>query len=106
IIESMPNLSQALNMIYSGYFLPNEPNYFQDIVDDLRHSDYYMLLKDLEDYCEKSEAAADMYYNRRRVWNQAALVNIAKSGVFSSDVSIKNYADKIWNVKWSSMRKE
>jgi len=103
IIEENTEIKQALNLISSGYFFPENPDYFQDIVHDLWTSDYYMLIKDLTAYIEAEDEASRLYYasQDQGEWYKASLDNIASSGIFSSDESIKNYADNIWSVKYS-----
>ena len=57
-----------------------------------------MTLLDLKEYIEVKERVYKDYEDRKR-WNQMALVNIAKAGFFSSDRTIKQYNDEIWNLK-------
>lgn len=61
-------------------------------------SDPYMCLADFEPYTE-AHARLDKDYLDRTKWNRMSLVNIAKSGIFSSDRSIREYADNIWHIK-------
>ena len=61
-------------------------------------ADPFMCLADFDSYCVTSEKALADYQNRRE-WNRRSLINIARSGRFSSDVSIRNYAEKIWHMK-------
>ena len=60
-------------------------------------ADEYMLLADFESYRLAQARAAATYADRTK-WNQMALVNIAKSGIFASDRSIRDYANNIWHV--------
>ena len=64
----------------------------------MRNSDYYMALADYTDYV-KAQATLSELYNNKYTWNKMALTNIAKSGVFSADRSIDDYAKGIWNAK-------
>ncbi|MBO5728158.1 MAG: glycogen/starch/alpha-glucan phosphorylase, partial [Oscillospiraceae bacterium] len=59
--------------------------------------DEYMLLADFESYRQAQERAAKTYLDRTR-WNQMALTNIARSGLFAADRSIRDYARDIWHV--------
>ena len=59
--------------------------------------DEYMLLADFESYRQAQERAAQTYRDRTR-WNQMALTNIARSGLFAADRSIRDYARDIWHV--------
>ena len=60
-------------------------------------ADEYMLLADFQSYREAHERAGQAYRDPKR-WNQMALLNIAKSGVFAADRSIREYAQNIWHV--------
>ena len=66
-------------------------------------ADEYMLLADFESYRLAQDRAAATYADRTK-WNQMALVNIAKSGIFASDRSIRDYANNIWHVPTRKMK--
>ena len=69
---------------------------FIDIYDELfKNGDQYMVIKDFDDYIMKSDELIDIYKDKKR-YNQMSLINIAKSGYFSSDRTIKEYYDEIW----------
>ena len=70
---------------------------FNDVVNTLLNTDYYMSFADFEDYCNAQKKATELY-NNRDVWNRMSLVNIAKAGIFSADRSISDYAKNIWNI--------
>jgi starch phosphorylase len=75
---------------------------YQDIANSLlfgqgHTADDYMLLADYESYRHTQEQLVSVYADQKR-WNQIALTNIAKSGLFAADRSIKDYADNIWHV--------
>lgn len=61
--------------------------------------DPYMCFADFESYIDVHNKASKLYFNNKRKWNQMSLLNIASAGVFSSDRTIKEYCDKIWNLK-------
>lgn len=76
---------------------------FSDIADYLTLgtnyvADPYMVLGDFKDYL-RAASDLDKAYVDRKKWNRMALVNIARSGVFSADRSIKEYCDNIWHLK-------
>jgi starch phosphorylase len=92
-------LKQVLDMIASGYFLPSEPSIFQPIVDSLTYgNDNFMLLADYEDYIACQQRVDSLYKNQEE-WTRKAILNVANIGKFSSDRSIQEYADEIWNLK-------
>ena len=57
-----------------------------------------MCLADFDSYRYKYSVALDDYSDKKG-WSRKSLVNIARSGIFASDVSIKTYADRIWHIK-------
>ncbi|MBE6728486.1 MAG: glycogen/starch/alpha-glucan phosphorylase [Ruminococcaceae bacterium] len=70
---------------------------FDNIYNTLKNVDRYMALADYADYCKAQRTATELY-NNRDVWNKMSLMNIAKSGIFSSDRSIDDYAKNIWKL--------
>ena len=92
-------LRQALEMIGSGYFSPDEPQRFRSLVNDLTHGgDRFLLLADYAAYIEAQEKV-DALYSKPDEWAHKAILNVAQMGKFSSDRSIREYAEKIWQVK-------
>lgn len=61
--------------------------------------DPYMCFADFDSYMDVHGKASHLYFDDKRKWNQMSLVNIACSGIFSSDRTIMEYSDKIWNLK-------
>ena len=57
-----------------------------------------MALADFADY-RKAQLKATELYNNKELWNKMSLTNIAKSGIFAADRSIKDYAENIWHAK-------
>ena len=94
-----PEIKQALDMIKSNVFSLLDPGLFDPILRSLLdYNDYYMLLADLESYSEAQDRV-DATYRDVKKWNKMSLVNIARSGRFSSDRAILEYANDIWGVK-------
>ena len=62
-------------------------------------ADQYLLLADFASYCAASQRVTDTYRDRAR-WNRMSLHNIARSGIFSADRSVADYADTIWHVPY------
>ena len=60
-------------------------------------ADEYMLLADFDSYCAAHQRALSTYADQQR-WNQMSLINIARSGIFAADRSIRDYAQDIWHV--------
>ena len=93
-----PEIKMALDMIKSNVFSILEPGLFDPILRNLLdYNDYYMLLADLKSYCEAQDRV-DVTYRNAKKWNQMSLVNIARSGRFSSDRAVLEYAKDIWHI--------
>ena len=85
-------------MIASNYFNKNEPGIFDPIIKSLLNDDYYCLLADYQSYIDKQEEVSRLYQNVEE-WTKKSIYNVARIGKFSSDRSIKEYAEKIWKIK-------
>ncbi|WP_372904393.1 glycogen/starch/alpha-glucan phosphorylase [Rhodohalobacter sp.] len=96
--NSNDELKKALDQIKDGFFNDDEELY-QPIIDSLLHKgDYFLVLADYEAYVNK-QAEVDKLYKDQDEWNRKALLNTARVGKFSSDRTIKDYADEIWDVE-------
>ena len=106
-IEKDDDIRSMIELIDSGYFSINEPNVFLPLKDSLFGSanDRYYLFADLRMYHDVHERAVEMYRDHRDAWNRMAVLNIASSGKFSSDRTIKEYASDIWHVKPCKVKK-
>ena len=94
-----PEIALALDMIRRNVFSLLEPGLFDPILRALLdYNDYYMLLADLRSYCDAQDRV-DATYRDPAKWNAMSLVNIARSGRFSSDRAVSEYAQKIWHVE-------
>jgi len=92
-------LRQAIDMIGSGYFSPEEPGRFKPIVDNLlANGDHYLLLADYASYIA-CQAQVDAAYRDQQQWLRKAILNVATMGKFSSDRTIQQYADQVWQTK-------
>ena len=99
-----PETRAALDLIFSDYFSRNEPGVFGPIRDALLlHGDPYRHLADLADYARAHRELSALYEDRE-AWTRKAIINVARSGKFSSDRTIVEYADEIWGLKTSPVR--
>ena len=89
-----PELREALDFIGKG--IAGQP--FDNIYSSLKSHDRYMALADFADYRKAQKRASTLYADSNK-WNKMSLVNIAKSGIFSADRSIGDYAENIWHLK-------
>ena len=93
-----PEIKLALDMIKNNVFSLLEPGLFEPILRTLLdNNDHYMLLADFRSYSEAQDRVDAAYRDRKR-WNGMSLVNVARSGRFSSDRSVMEYARDIWHV--------
>ena len=96
--ESNAMLKRVIDMIASDYFNKSEPGIFKSIVDGLLGADFYCLLADYQAYIDAQDKVSKLYLNADE-WTKMAILNVARVGKFSSDRSIKEYAEKIWKVE-------
>ena len=102
--EHDPETRQALDLIFSDHFSRNEPGIFEPIrAALLTNGDHYRHLADLADYAGAHRELAKLYADQK-AWSRKAVINVACSGKFSSDRTIKEYADEIWNLRISAVK--
>ncbi len=93
-----PELKKAMDMMASGAFSPDDPGRFQPLVDSLlQGGDRYALLEDYGSYMAAQDAVDRLYLDQDD-WTRKAILNVARSGNFSSDRAIKTYAEEVWGV--------
>lgn len=97
--EKSPVIKEAVDFIVSDQVLKaGHKENLERLYNELINKDWFMTLLDLEDYiAAKDRAFAD--YEDRQKWKKMMLVNIAKSGFFSSDRTIAEYNRDIWKLK-------
>ncbi|MFA7076075.1 MAG: glycogen/starch/alpha-glucan phosphorylase, partial [Candidatus Izemoplasmatales bacterium] len=98
IYEKDSEIRILLDQLVNGFFEDVDSYEFKDIFDNLINRDQYYVLKDYQAYKKASYLANEAYKDKHK-WAKKALINIAKSGIFSSDRSINDYALNIWHVK-------
>jgi starch phosphorylase len=97
IIAASPTLSEALVAIGSGVFSPDDPARYKELVDVLTYHDHFLVCADFDAYCASQRAVAHRWRDRKAWWKSGAL-NTARMGWFSSDRTISEYAEDIWDV--------
>jgi len=94
-----PETRAALDLIFSDHFSRGEPGVFEPIRRALlEEGDHYRHLADLADYA-RAHRQLDECYADAEAWSAKAVRNIACSGRFSSDRTIREYAEEIWNLE-------
>jgi glycogen phosphorylase len=98
-----PETREALDLIMSDHFSPNDRGVFGPIRRALLdYKDHYRHLADMSDY-SRAHRALDQCYGDKELWARKAIINVACSGRFSSDRTIREYADQIWNLSTSAV---
>jgi len=93
------DLRLVLDMIGNGFFSVEEPGRYRQIYDNLtHHGDHYLLQADYASYIATQEKVGALYRDKDE-WTRRAILNVARMGKFSSDRTINEYAEKVWNVK-------
>ena len=92
-----PQLREVLDLIRSGFFSHGDGELFRALVDNLLYHDPFLVLADFQSYvdCQKRVETA---YQDRNHWARMSVLNVARSGLFSSDRAIREYASDIWRV--------
>ena len=97
--EREPETRAALDLIFSDHFSRNEPGVFEPLRRTLlEHGDHYMHLADLGSYLEADSRLMALRADPQ-AWAGTAIQNVAASGRFSSDRTIREYAREIWNAR-------
>ncbi len=93
-------IKDAVALLSTGYFNVNEPNIFEPLRRSLfEGGDKYFHFADLRMYADAHRSARELYKGDQNEWNRKAIINVASSGKFSSDRTITQYAQEIWNLK-------
>jgi starch phosphorylase len=96
-IRRSPRLARAINAIGGGEFSPDDPGRFESIAHALRYLDHYMVSADFDAYYE-AQRGIDARWQVVPAWTRASILNVARMPWFSSDRTIREYAQDIWNV--------
>jgi starch phosphorylase len=98
LYEHRPVIRRVLDTLREDRFSPNQPGAYRWLFDSLSQDDKYFHLADLEDYLATQGKAAAAYADADG-WSTKAILNVARTSMFSSDRTIRQYADEIWGVK-------
>jgi starch phosphorylase len=97
VIVRSPALARAIKAIESGDFSPDDPGRFASIGHALRHLDHYMVSADFDAYYS-AQRGIDARWRAGSAWARAGILNVARMAWFSSDRTIREYAQDIWDV--------
>jgi glycogen phosphorylase len=97
VIRASPSLARAINAIGNGEFSVDDARRFESIAHALRHLDHYMVSADFDSYYA-AQRGIDARWQARPAWTRTSILNVARMAWFSSDRTIAEYAEDIWNV--------
>jgi len=98
VIQSLPELAEAIRLVEIGHFSNGDSDLFRPLLDNLTGSDPFFVMADFADYLRAQDAVSRAWHDRQH-WNRMSLLNTARTGFFSSDRSIREYCESIWNVQ-------
>ncbi len=97
IYEKNEELREVIDFISSGELARGDAELFRPIVENLLGDDPYFLLADYQPYIESQERVSTLWQDRQS-WIRRSILNGARMGKFSSDRSIRDYCERIWNI--------
>ncbi|XP_014887185.1 glycogen phosphorylase, liver form [Poecilia latipinna] len=101
--EKIPELKQVMDQIASGFFSPKNPELFKDLTNMLFKYDRFKVFADFEDYLKTQEKVSELYQDTVE-WTKMVIKNIAATGKFSSDRTIREYATEVWGVEPTDLK--
>jgi len=96
-VEANPELRAVVDLIASGRFSRGDREVFRPVVENLLHSDPFLVLADYADYVACQQRVSEAWQDPEH-WTRMSILNTARAGKFSSDRSIREYCDEIWNL--------
>jgi starch phosphorylase len=98
LIAAQPELGEVLKLVEQGHFSNGDGDLFRPLLENLTGRDPFCVLADFADYLRVQEQVSHVWADRSS-WNRLSLLNTARTGFFSSDRSIREYADRIWKAE-------
>ncbi len=93
-----PEIKEVIDLIASGVFSHGDINLFRPLLDSLLHHDPFLLLADYQSYIDCQQQVSQAYRDQDN-WNRMSILNVARIGKFSSDRSIQEYCQDIWQAE-------
>jgi starch phosphorylase len=99
-----PALARAVHQLVDGTFAGTDQGAFRELYDSLLNGvdgnrpDPYYVLADFDAYVKAQELVEETYRDKEK-WTRMAILNVARSGIFSSDRTISEYANEIWKIE-------
>ncbi|WP_377641284.1 glycogen/starch/alpha-glucan phosphorylase [Oryzobacter terrae] len=96
VYEENARLRSTIDLLASGVFTGGDRQAVGPVIDNLLQQDSFMVLADFQAYLD-AQARVDAAYADPDGWSRSAILNVARSGYFSSDRSMRDYLQRIWN---------
>ena len=98
LIPQLPELGEVLKLVEQGHFSNGDGELFRPLLENLTGRDPFFVLADFADYLRVQQQVSAAWADRSN-WNRLSLLNSARTGFFSSDRSIRDYAERIWKAE-------
>lgn len=95
IIKTSPALQQVMTQIGDGTFSDGDTDRYRDFLSNVTEHDYFQVVPDFQSYWDM-QRHLDALYGQSEKWAEKTILNTARMGWFSSDRTIRSYADQIW----------
>jgi len=92
-----PRLKAVLESIWRGEFSPGDPHRYDDVLHTLITEDPFLVTADFDSYWV-AQRCIDRMWGEETSWWQRSIMNTARTAWFSSDRTIREYAEEIWQV--------
>jgi starch phosphorylase len=96
--EQNDELRDAIELIQSGFFSRGDPDVFRGLIDGLLWHDPYLVFADFASYAQ-CQTRVEKAYRDADDWARMSILNVARSGKFSSDRTIREYCREIWRIE-------
>ncbi|HMK65363.1 MAG TPA: glycogen/starch/alpha-glucan phosphorylase, partial [Thermodesulfobacteriota bacterium] len=96
--EENSELRETIDLIGSDFFFNGASGLFRPFVDNLLYQDEYLVLADYQSYVDCQDEVGRVYGDRG-LWGRKSILNVARTGKFSSDRSIREYVENIWKIR-------
>ena len=97
-VASDPILKKTIELMRNGFFSPRQKDLFRPLADTIMGKDRFLVLADFDSYRQVQERVCRGYLDSE-AWNRKSLINVARSGRFSSDRTILEYNRDIWKAE-------
>ena len=97
-VQANDELREVISLLRRGFFAGGDTGLFRPLLDALLHYDPFFVLADFSSYAECQDRINEAYMDKER-WTRMSILNAARSGKFSSDRTVREYASEIWRVE-------